>query len=546
MSLLRVLPVEREWALFDAPGARAVEARQTAALPPHTLMRRAGLAVARLAMAIAPHAQRVWIAAGPGNNGGDGLEAAVHLLRRGWQVEVTLVADANTLPPDAAAALARATAAGVQINPREHLVLDANDIAIDALLGIGASRAPQGAIAQAILALNTLTSLTSPGARGTCPVLALDLPSGLHSGTGNPLGDACVVATHTLALLTLKTGLFTGAGRDHAGAVWFDSLGVDTKADAREDAGGDDSSHAGTDAGSNAASRAPGTAPSAWLSGVPHFDRPHPVRRHVQHKGSFGDVAVVGGAPGMTGAALLAARAAHAAGAGRVFVQLLQPASSAASVLSADLLRPELMFRTDWSNSDAAILARSTVVCGCGGGAAVREVLARLISLAHRLVLDADALNAVAADATLAALLRARADHGLASVLTPHPLEAARLAGGTTAAVQADRLHAAQSIADRLRCVVVLKGSGSVIAAPQRVARVNATGNAALASGGTGDVLAGWLAGLWAQAGADAQVAEVAARAVAEHGAAADSVRAGPLRAYDLVEMLHRQARARG
>ena len=508
MSLQRVPCGHQEWALFDAPATRAIEAIEATTLAPHALMQRAGVAVARLALALAPHARRVWIAAGPGNNGGDGLEAALHLLRQGWQVDVTLMGAAAALPPDAAHALARAVAAGVRINPTERAALAPGDIAIDALLGMGATRAPQGALAETIHTLNTL------GARGTCPVLAVDLPSGLQGSTGNPLGTACVVATHTLALLTLKPGLFTGAGRDHAGAVWFDALGSD------------------------AAARA-GPAPTAWLSGVPPFSARQRARRHAQHKGSFGDVAVIGGAPGMTGAALLAARAAHAAGAGRVFVQLLQGARSA---LGADPQRPELMFRADWSHSEPAILARSTVVCGCGGGAVVREFMPRLLRLAHRMVLDADALNAVAADPTLAALLCARAERGLASVLTPHPLEAARLLGVSTAAVQSDRLHAAQALAHRYRSVVVLKGSGSVIAAPQGIARINATGNAALASPGTGDVLAGWLAGLWAQAGAGEHAAAVAARAVAEHGAAADPVRAGCLRAADLIEALHRQA----
>ena len=520
----RVLPNPREIALFDAPASRRIEAQETARLhtqthtkaptqtPAHTLMRRAGEAVSRLALAVAPHARRVWVAAGPGNNGGDGLEAAIHLLRHGRQVEVTLVADAAALPADAADALARAVAAGVSINAASRVGLDADDIAIDALLGIGASRAPQGAIADSIRALNAL------GALG-CRVLAVDVPSGLHVGTGNPLGETCVVATHTLALLTLKPGLFTGAGRDHAGTIWFDALGTDP------------------------AHLLACCAPTAWLAAGPDLQRDNRQRRHAQHKGSFGDVAVVGGAPGMTGAAVLAARAAHAAGAGRVFVQLLQPVATA---LGVDPLRPELMFRAGWSGGAPEVLGRSTVVCGCGGADAVREVLPRLLSLAQRLVLDADGLNAIATDAALAALLCARAGRGLGSVLTPHPLEAARLLGCTTAEVQADRLRAAQALADRYRSVVVLKGSGSIVAAPQRVARINGTGNAALASGGTGDVLAGWLAGLWAQApdgDEPAGVAEVAVRAVAEHGSAVEPQPAGAVRAGDLIEALHHRAR---
>ena len=513
----RVLPAPCELPLFDVPASRRIEAQEAARVPPHMLMRRAGEAVARLALAVAPHARRVWVAAGPGNNGGDGLEAAIHLLRAGREVEVTLHGDAGALPADAAAALVRATAAGVTVHTAATIELNSAAIAIDALLGIGASRAPEGMIAASIRSLNEL------GARA-CPVLAVDIPSGLHAGTGNPLGPDCVVASHTLALLSLKPGLFTAAGRDHAGTIWFDALGTDP-------------SYA-----------LAGGAPSAWLAASPSVLRDGLTRRHAQHKGSFGDVAVIGGTPGMTGAALLAARAAHAAGAGRVFVQLLQPAALVPGVaLGVDALRPELMFRAAWSDGAPDVLGRSTVVCGCGGGDAVRAVLPRLLSLTQRLVLDADALNAIAADATLAALLIARADRGLASVLTPHPLEAARLLGCSTAEVQADRLRAAQALADRYRSVVVLKGSGSIVSAPQRVARINSTGNASLATGGTGDVLAGWLAGLWAQAASDGPPAEVAAsiatRAVTEHGAAAEPQSAGPLRAGDLIEVLYRKTR---
>ena len=513
----RVLPAPCELPLFDVLASRRIEALETDRVPAHTLMRRAGKAVARLALAVAPHARRVWVAAGPGNNGGDGLEAAIHLLRAGREVEVTLHGDAATLPADAAAALLRATAAGVTIHTSVSIELDRADIAIDALLGIGASRAPEGLIAASIYKLNAL------GDRA-CPVLAIDVPSGLHTGNGNPLGPDCVVASHTLALLSLKPGLFTAAGRDHAGTIWFDALGTDP------------------------ADHLACCAPTAWLAASPSLQRGGLTRRHAQHKGSFGDVAVVGGAPGMTGAALLAARAAHAAGAGRVFVQLLQPAALVPGLaLGVDGLRPELMLRAAWSDSTPDVLGRSTVVCGCGGGAAVRTVLPRLLSLAQRLVLDADALNAIATDTTLAALLIRRADRGLTSVLTPHPLEAARLLACSTAEVQADRVRAAQALADHYCSVVVLKGSGSIVSAPQRVARINGTGNASLASGGTGDVLAGWLAGLWGQAAPDAPPTEVAAnaatRAVAEHGAAVEPQAAGSMRAGDLIEALHRNAR---
>ena len=504
MSVQRVLPSMTEWPLFDAAHTRRIELREQAGLPAHTLMARAGDAFARLALAVAPHAQRVWVAAGPGNNGGDGLEAAALLRQSGREVVVTLLGEASTLPDDAREALARANAAGVRTVSQNAdaafiATLDAQDLAIDALLGVGATRPPHGAIAESIRKLNALA----------CPVLAADLPSGLHARTGQPLGEDCVIATHTLSLLTLKPGLFTGAGRDHAGTVWFDALGVDTGAD----------------------------DPEAWLSAGEAGRASFTARRHTQHKGSFGDVAVVGGAPGMAGAALLAARAAHAAGAGRVFVEML---GAGLPELNLDPQRPELMFRRGWTQSPAATLAQTTVVCGCGGADAVRASLPRLLSTAARLVLDADALNALAADPSLAALLLARARRQAGTVLTPHPLEAARLLGCTTAEVQADRLLAAGTLADRFRCVVVLKGSGSIVAALGETPRINATGNASLATAGTGDVLAGWLGGLWAQSGS-VSAFSTAIQAVAEHGAASRPLALGPMRAGDLIEEMHRR-----
>ena len=480
--------------LFGVERSRAIELQASATLPPHTLMQRAGLAVARLALAVAPHAQRIWVAAGPGNNGGDGLDAAIHLLAAGKRVHITLQAPAHHLPADARDALARAQAAGVIISDEGPPVLALHDLAIDALLGIGANRAPEGPLASLILQLRSLP----------CPVLAVDIPSGLDAWSGQTLGDTCVRAQHTLALIALKPGLFTGAGRDHTGAVWLDKLQLDMG----------------------------GEPPDAWLSGSEcAVIRP---REHRQHKGSFGDVAIVGGASGMTGAALLAARAAHAAGAGRIYVSLLDD-----TAMTVDSRRPELMFRRRGWTANEALLGRSTVVCGCGGGEAIREPLPRLLSAAARLVLDADALNAIAADPPLQSLLRARAARQRATVLTPHPLEAARLLGGTAAQVQANRLQAAQALADQFRCVVLLKGSGTVIASPDETPHINPTGNAALATAGTGDVLAGWIGGLWSQQASTTSVnaaRQVACSVAFIHGDAADRAGVAVLRASELID----------
>ena len=480
MSLRFIAPDSGHWPLHDSVASRTAEAAALAATEPHVLMQRAGFAVARLALALAPHARHVAVFAGPGNNGGDGFVAARHLHATGRRVTLQFVGDAARLPPDAAHAHAQAVAAGVPIGTARDF-----DFAIDALLGLGTRRAPDGALADAIAAM-----------AGT-PTLAVDLPSGLHPDTGQPLGAACVRADATLSLLTLKPGLFTAQGRDFAGRAWFDDLGV-------------------TAAGATAELAGPAVAAP---------------RQHAQHKGSFGDVAVVGGAPGMTGAAQLAAHAALAAGAGRVYL----------SPLGDDLVaqRPELMLRPRWWASSPAVLQATTVVCGCGGGDRVREALPSLLSSAGRLVLDADALNAIAADPALQAQLAARR---APTVMTPHPLEAARLLGTDSAAVQADRLAAAQALASRWHGTVVLKGSGSVVASPGARPSINPTGNALLATAGTGDVLAGWLGGGWRR---DEPAHAVAVRAVWQHGHAADVAaargRRHPLLAADLIDALAAQ-----
>jgi hydroxyethylthiazole kinase-like uncharacterized protein yjeF len=221
----------------------------------------------------------------------------------------------------------------------------------------------------------------------------------------------------------------------------------------------------------------------------------------------------------MTGAALLAARAALHAGAGRVFVGLLASTDSthASTALTVDPIQTELMFRSISSLE----LAHLHIACGCGGGDAVRAELPRILSRARTLVLDADALNAIATDTGLQALLRARCVRQPdTTVLTPHPLEAARLLATTTDNIQADRLGAARALADRFGAVSVIKGSGSVIAAPGRAPMINPTGHAGLATAGTGDVLAGLVAARLAHG---VSAIEAAADAVYTHGALADA-----------------------
>ena len=477
--------------LHSIAATRLMEAAGSAGLPPHTLMQRAGLSVARLALAVAPHARTLWVACGPGNNGGDGLEAAMHLKRWGKNVVVTWLGTVGTAPADAALSYQRALDAGVQFADAPPPDFE---LCIDALLGIGASsaaRTPEGRMAQWMVAINA----------DTAPVLAVDVPTGLNADTGHA-GVLCVKAQFSLSLLTLKPGLFTGHGRDVCGQVWLDDLGD------LDDLGAVDGVHAVHAQG--APTPGSGTdSPTAWLAGAPARQ----ARAHASHKGSYGDVAVIGGAPGMTGAALLAASAALHSGAGRVFVALLD-----GGAMAVDPQRPELMFRS-W---DALDFKAMTVVCGCGGGDAVRGPLPKLLSSAALLVIDADALNAIANDTQLAALLRARAARQAHTVLTPHPLEAARLLGTTAALVQHDRLAAARQLSERFMCTVVLKGSGTVIAAPGQTLVINPTGNAALATAGTGDVLAGMIGARLANAQRSGQSAfQSACDAVYLHGKAA-------------------------
>ena len=481
----RVTP-DRPWPLFGAARSRAIEGAALATSAPHALMARAGLAVAQWARALYPHARNVWVACGPGNNGGDGLVAACHLAAwansSGAQLSVSWQGDVNRLPADAAWALSSAQQAGLR------WVDDAPsdcDLAIDALFGLG-GRADE--------ATGPLKRWLHTLRQAPCPVLCVDLPSGLNPDTGALSGSTSAHGPrHTLSLLTLKPGMFTAEGRGAAGEVWLDDLGC-----------------------------TPAEAPDAWLGIAPPRNTPRP---HSNHKGSHGDVLVLGGqgvnvnGAGMTGAAVLAARAALHGGAGRVYLVPLDAAGT--SSLGWDTETPELMVRTT-AHLTPEGLGNTTVVCGCGGGDAVLPWLPLVIAHSKSLVLDADALNHVATSPALQQALRERSQaRGVAATaITPHPLEAARLLGTSTHGVQSDRLAAAQRLAQELGLICVLKGSGTVIAMPGQVPVINPTGNARLATAGTGDVLAGWLgARLAAQ---DTTPFHSACAAVYQHGHAAD------------------------
>ncbi len=484
-------------ALYSVAQIRAIEHAAQAALPEGTLMQRAGIAVADTAQrllaarstpsagtASGASAARILVAAGPGNNGGDALEAAAHLARRGHQVVIVMPLSPDVLPADAQRALDQArqtTARFITLDSLPRYSGESSwDLAIDGLFGIGLTRPLTGDFAVLTALLNALA----------CPVLAIDVPSGLDADCGTVIGDgdAVVRASMTVSFIGNKPGLHTAQGRDHAGDVIVDSLGIDATCF---------------------------PAPTARLNDPDQFATALQPRSHASHKGSYGDLFVIGGASGMGGAVLLAARMGAMAGAGRVYAGFL------GSAPAFDPQHPELMCR------DAATLAATlapgatvtgAVVVGPGLGQSreANDLLVRVLASGLPAVLDADALNLIAAEPGLGKKIRQRR---APTVLTPHPLEAARLLQTNAAAVQADRLRAASDLAASFQSIVVLKGSGTVIADPSGQRIINPTGNPALATAGTGDVLSGLCGALLAQ-GCPAWDAALAA--VWLHGAAAD------------------------
>ncbi len=463
--------------IYSTDQLREIEASAARMPNPPALMARAGLAAAEIARELAPdQAPAILILAGPGSNGGDALVAARHLKTWWYKVDVVLPGDANTLPADAQAAHRDWIDAGgvclktIPEGGRWGLV-------IDGLFGIGLARPLEGLYANLIQQANALN----------VPILALDIPSGLHADSGQALG-ATIRATHTVTFLALKPGLLTGDGPDYCGNIWLRTLHLDTPML---------------------------YSPHGWLLERPLVAKLLPSRPLNSHKALFGSVGILGGAPGMAGAALLAARAALKLGAGRVYVGLIDDAAP-----RVDTRQPELMLRSAQEIIELPHLSCLVLGPGMGQSAHAAQYLARAIESDVPLVLDADALNLLAQDA---ALQEQVAKRNARTLLTPHPAEAARLIGCATDDVRYQRVDIATMLAARLNSFVVLKGVGSVCAQPNGTWYLNASGNPGLASAGTGDVLAGMLGALLAQ-GLSARDALLLA--VFLHGAAADDLAA--------------------
>ena len=450
---------------------RAIEARH-AELP---LMERAGRTAADVAQAMAgDRGGQVVVLAGPGNNGGDAMVVARWL--RSWFHDVTVVfiADAAKLPADAARVHRAFIEGGGCTVPAPPHAKPA--LIVDGLFGIGLTRPLSDEFGRLVNWANRTGS----------PILALDVPTGLHAETGVASG-AVIRATATAKFIGLTPGLLTGAGPDHCGAITVHSLELDLR-------------------DATLGHRLDWATLAALL--------PAALTRATRNvnKGTFGTLAIVGGAEGMVGATVLAGRAAMRTGAGKVLLGL-----AARTHPALDWNAPELMLR----NADTA-LAGGADACvigpGLGTAAAARMCVERALALDVPLVLDADALNLLAVNPELRTAAQRRSAPTLA---TPHPGEAARLLSSDVAAVQSDRLAAGLKLARELRAHVVLKGSGSVLAHPDGSWDINTSGGPALASAGTGDVLAGVLGSMLAQ-GLDAKTA--LRYAVCLHGAAADTL----------------------
>lgn len=485
--------------LFRSETVRAIDhdAITRDGIDAYALMTRAAAAALACLRRAWPEARRLCVVCGHGNNGGDGFVLA-RLARDAGLVARVVVVDARAAG-EGSAARARADwlAAGGGVDVFDPaLPLPSADVVVDALFGIGLRAAPEGAAHACIDAMN---------ASGT-PVLALDVPSGFDADTGHVPG-AAVSATRTISFIAHKRGLFTGRARALVGVLELATLDVPAATRERHDA----------------------AAFAFDVSHLPHWFSP---RRRDAHKGHHGHVLAIGGDDGFGGAIRLCAESALRTGAGLVSV-----ATRAAHVVPLLAARPELMpHAVDSADAVDALLARASVVAigpGLGQRPWGRDLFERALASSHPLVFDADALNLLAATP--------RTVPG--AVLTPHPGEAARLLDTTTAAIEADRHAAADALAARYDATVVLKGAGSLVAAPGHTTAVIDAGNPGMASGGMGDVLTGAIAALLAQGlpPFDAACAGALLHAAAGDAAARDGGERGLL-ATDLFPHLRRLA----
>jgi hydroxyethylthiazole kinase-like uncharacterized protein yjeF len=441
--------------LYSTAQVRALDAHaiETLGIPGYTLMKRAGEAALRYLRTRFPVAHRIVIVCGAGNNGGDGYVLARFAQAAGLTVTTLAATPPDALRGDARQAFEDLRASGGQVKPCSPERLADGEVIVDALLGTGLRGPAREEAARVIRDIN---------ASGR-PVLAVDVPSGLDSDTGVPLGET-VRADCTVTFVGLKTGLFIGDGPEFAGTVFFDDLEI-----------------------APAQAQAPPARLERILEGA--IQQALPRRARSSHKGDFGRVLLVGGGVGMPGAIRLAGEACLRVGAGLVTVAVAP--ENVAAISSG---RPELICLplTDAQALAGAAEKADVIAIGPGLGRTswARSALDAVLRSAKPLVVDADALNIIAESGG-----PPRDDW----VLTPHPGEAARLLGTDTHEIQRDRLAALEQLAARYRGTVVLKGAGTLVGAPGRTAALCERGNPGMATAGMGDVLTGTIAGILAQ-----------------------------------------------
>lgn len=464
--------------ILTADELQNLEMRAANQLGADTLMKRAGAAAAELIMKRLEDAgveqRRVTLLVGPGNNGGDALACACELREKGAVVNVVLPGGRRPTSALALAQLERWTQAGGTTYDDPYMTEKA-DCVVDGLFGTGLAKPITGDYLDAVLWFNERQALK----------VSLDIPSGLNPVTGHWTGSypGCS-ADVTITFLCVKSGLYMCEGADAAGEIVLNELDV--------------------------------SVPLSPLSVIGTDEFPRVLRPRVKnsHKGDYGSVAVIGGTDGMIGASILAARAALISGAGRVTLEC-----RAEHAPHVDMVYPEIMFATkpvNLEDFDAIVLG-----CGLGTSAEAKVRVIEALNCQKPLILDADALNIIAADIKLQDMVLARR---APTVLTPHPGEAARLLRRDTAGVTADRVAACRELAVQTGAIVVLKGAGTVISMRSSRTWINPTGSPMLATGGSGDVLAGMIGAMFAQ-GYD--MVESVLAAVYFHGLSAEGLEAG-------------------
>jgi len=460
--------------IFSVASVREIDrsAIEDHGVPGYTLMTRAGAAAVGAARERFPSAARWQVVCGAGNNGGDGYVVARLAAREGIVVSAIALVDPQRQAGDAARAYEDFAAEGGVVLPWEGRLDAEAEILVDGILGSGLERDVSGEFADAVRAIN---------AHGA-PVVALDIPTGIHGDTGAVLGCA-VRADLTITFVGLKSGLFLGDGRAYCGALRFAGLGIPS----------DYYRH---------------VLPAYRRIGDDLLAAALPRRPRSAHKGDFGHVLVIGGGEGMPGAVRLAGEAALRTGAGLVSVAT-HPSHAAILVAS----RPEIMSHgVDNVAQLGPLVERADVVAfgpGLGQSAWARDIFGFVAGLQKPCAWDADALNLLAEEP---GAVRQR-------VITPHPGEAARLLGRPTAEIQADRVAAAAELQAKFGGVAVLKGAGTIVCSGDGLPPLVCTaGNPGMAAPGMGDVLTGVIGALLAQGLGPRDAAAVGVEAHARAG----------------------------